>query len=430
MLDVARLDDAARRGPDVVALIEEFRITETSRKDLQGTLDHLRAQRNSANKRMSTLDKASAEFTECREEMREVSKQVKLGEQELDALEVNSRRLRMTIPNAPHSSVPEGVGEEQNQLDSEWGEKPSYDFEPKPHWDVGEALGILDFEGGAKLSGARFCVLRDHGSRLNRALINFMLDVHAESGYREVWPPALVKRHALEGTGQLPKFEEDAFKTAGDSEYFLIPTGEVPVTNLHANEILDREQLPIKYTAYTPCFRAEAGSYGKDTRGLIRQHQFDKVELVQFVEPSESYEALLALRRSAEEILRRLELHYRVMNLCTGDLGFCASKTFDIEVWLPGQDTYREISSCSNFEDYQARRAKIRYRPEVGAKPQMVHTVNGSGLAVGRTIVAILEQNQRADGSVAIPKALQPYMRGLQVIEVQPDDAMKSNSES
>ncbi len=419
MLDVARLDDAARRGPEVVALIAEFRTIETARKDLQGTLDHLRAQRNSANKRMAALDKKSEEFAVARDEMREVSKKVKQGEHELGELEVASQTLRMHIPNAPHESVPDGEGEEQNQLDSTWGEKQSYDFEPKPHWEVGEELGILDFEAAAKISGSRFCVLRDDGSRLNRALINFMLDVHGERGYREVWPPAMVKRHALEGTGQLPKFEEDAFKTSGETEYFLIPTGEVPVTNLHANEILDLDQLPIKYTAYTPCFRAEAGSYGKDTRGLIRQHQFDKVELVQFLEPSESYKALIELRQSAEEILRRLELHYRVVNLCTGDLGFTASQTFDIEVWLPGQNTYREISSCSNFEDFQARRAKIRYRPEVGAKPKMVHTINGSGLAVGRTIVAILEQHQRADGSVAIPKALQPYMRGLERIGPQ-----------
>ncbi len=420
MLDVARLDDAARRGPEVVALIAEFRTVETNRKDLQGTLDHLRAQRNSANKRIAALDKKSEEFAAARDEMRDVSKKVKEGEHELGELELKSHNLRMHIPNAPHESVPDGACEEQNQLDSTWGEKPTFDFDPKPHWEVGEELGILDFEAAAKISGSRFCVLRDDGSRLNRALINFMLDVHGERGYREVWPPAMVKRHALEGTGQLPKFEEDAFKTTGETEYFLIPTGEVPVTNLHANEILDREQLPIKYTAYTPCFRAEAGSYGKDTRGLIRQHQFDKVELVQFLEPSESYKALIELRQSAEEILRRLELHYRVVNLCTGDLGFTACQTFDIEVWLPGQNTYREISSCSNFEDFQARRAKIRYRPEVGAKPKMVHTINGSGLAVGRTIVAILEQHQQADGSVAIPKALQPYMRGLECIGPRP----------
>lgn len=418
MLDVARLDDAARRGPEVVALIEEFRGIESSRKELQGTLDHLRAQRNSANTRMAALDKKSEEFAAARDEMREISKNVKAGEHELTELEAKSHNLRMHIPNAPNKSVPDGAGEEQNEELFKWGEKPTYDFAPKTHWEVGEALGILDFEAGAKLSGARFCVLRDHGSRLNRALISFMLDIHGERGYREVWPPALVKRHTLEGTGQLPKFEDDAFKTAGDSEYFLIPTGEVPVTNLHADEIIDREKLPIKYTAYTPCFRAEAGSYGKDTRGLIRQHQFDKVELVQFVEPDQSYQALVDLREGAEEVLKRLGLHYRVVNLCTGDLGFCASQTFDIEVWLPGQDTFREISSCSNFEDYQARRAKIRFRPEVGAKPQMLHTVNGSGLAVGRTIVAILEQYQRADGSVAIPEALQPYMGGLKSIDM------------
>ena len=412
MLDVSRLDDAARRGPEVAALVKEFRDIDARRKELQGTLDHLRSQRNSANKRMAALDKKSDEFGAARDEMRELSNKVKTGEAELGELETKSHDLRMHIPNAPHSSVPTGNCEEDNQVDSTWGDKPSYDFEPKQHWDIGEALGILDFEAGAKLSGARFCVLRDSGSKLNRALINFMLDVHGESGYREVWPPALVKRHAMEGTGQLPKFEDDAFKTSGEDEYFLIPTGEVPVTNLHREEILSKEDLPVKYTAYTPCFRAEAGSYGKDTRGLIRQHQFDKVELVQIVEPEHSYDQLLKLRQSAEEVLRRLELHYRVVKLCTGDLGFCAAETYDLEVWLPGQDAFREISSCSNFEDYQARRAKIRYRPAKGEKPRMAHTLNGSGLAVGRTIVAILEQHQQADGSVRIPEALQPYMRG------------------
>lgn len=412
MLDVSRLDAAKRRGPEVEALIMEFRAIDSQRKELQGTLDHLRSQRNNANKRMAALDKKSDEFAAARDEMRELSTKVKTGEAELGELETRSHDLRMHIPNAPKSSVPDGKGEEDNPVDSTWGEKPTYDFEPKAHWDVGEDLGILDFEAGAKISGARFCVLRDSGSRLNRALINFMLDIHAESDYREVWPPALVRRHAMEGTGQLPKFEDDAFKTSGEDEYFLIPTGEVPVTNLHREEILDKEDLPIKYTAFTPCFRAEAGSYGKDTRGLIRQHQFDKVELVQIVEPEHSDEQLILLRQSAEEVLRRLELHYRVVKLCTGDLGFCAAETYDLEVWLPGQDAYREISSCSNFEDYQARRAKIRYRPAVGEKARMVHTLNGSGLAVGRTIVAILEQHQQADGSVRIPEALQPYMRG------------------
>ncbi len=418
MLDVSRLDDAARRGPEVAALIEEFRGVEVSRKDLQGTLDHLRAKRNSANKRMATLDKKSDEFATARDEMREISNQVKSGENELNSLETKSYELRMHIPNAPHESVATGDGEEQNSEESAWGEKQEYDFKPKPHWEVGEDLGILDFEAGAKLSGARFCVLRGMGSKLNRALIAFMLDIHGENGYLEVLPPALVKRPAMEGTGQLPKFEDDAFKTmSGDTEYFLIPTGEVPVTNLHREEILDIEDLPIKYTAYTPCFRAEAGSYGKDTRGLIRQHQFDKVELVQILEPQDSYDALIKLRQSAEEVLRRLELHYRVMDLCTGDLGFCAAKTYDLEVWLPGQESYREISSCSNFEDYQARRAKIRYRPAAGEKARMTHTVNGSGLAVGRTIVAILEQHQQADGSVRIPKALQPYLGGVESIK-------------
>lgn len=416
MLDVSRLDDAARRGPEVAALIKEFRDIDARRKELQGTLDHLRSRRNGANQQMASLDKKSDAFAAAREEMREISNQVKAGESELGELETRSTDLRMNIPNAPHASVPSGNSEEDNIVDSTWGEKPEYDFAAKSHWEIGEALGILDFEAGAKLSGARFCVLRDDGAKLNRALINFMLDVHGESGYREVWPPALVKRHAMEGTGQLPKFENDAFKTSGEDEYFLIPTGEVPVTNLHREEILALEDLPIKYTAYTPCFRAEAGSYGKDTRGLIRQHQFDKVELVQIVTPETSYAELLKLRRSAEEILRRLELHYRVVKLCTGDLGFCAAQTFDLEVWLPGQEAYREISSCSNFEDYQARRAKIRYRPEAGDKPRMVHTLNGSGLAVGRTIVAILEQHQQADGSVTIPEALRPYMRGQESI--------------
>ena len=365
---------------------------------------------------MAKLDKKSEEFAQARDEMKDLSKRVKTGEAELSELEARCSSLRMEIPNAPHESVPDGKGEEDNLLHATWGDKPSFDFKPQAHWDIGEALGILDFESAAKISGSRFCCLRGLGSRLNRALISFMLDVHGELGYEEIWPPAMVKRHAMEGTGQLPKFEDDAFKTSGEDEFFMVPTAEVTVTNIHRQEILEAERLPISYVAYSPCFRAEAGSYGKDTRGLIRQHQFDKVELVKFVEPSTSYDELEKLRGAAEEILRRLKLHYRVVTLCTGDLGFSAAKTFDLEVWLPGQDAFREISSCSNFEDYQARRAKIRYRPAAGEKPRMVHTLNGSGLAVGRTIVAILEQYQRADGSVAIPEALQPYMGGLQEI--------------
>jgi seryl-tRNA synthetase len=326
----------------------------------------------------------------------------------------------MIIPNGPHASVPDGAGEADNTELLTWGSKPGYDFEPKAHWDVGEALGILDFEGAAKISGARFCVLRGLGSKLNRALINFMMDLHGEHGYAELWPPAMIKRPALEGTGQLPKFEQDLFKIAGgqnpDDEFFLSPTAEVQVTNLHSGEILDGDRLPVKYVAYAPCFRAEAGSYGKDTRGLIRQHQFDKVELVKFVDPATSYDELERLRIDAERVLQTLGLHYRAVTLCTADLSFAAAKTYDLEVWLPGQNTYREISSCSNFEDFQARRARIRYRPEPGAKPRAVHTLNGSGLALGRTIVAILEQYQQADGSVVVPEALRPYMGGLERI--------------
>jgi seryl-tRNA synthetase len=410
MIELSKLDAASRRGQAVVDLIAEFSKLNDRRKSLQGELDELRAKRNAANQRMAKLDKKSDEFGQAREEMRELSQRIKAGESELGKVEEESSALHLEIPNAPHESVPEGTSEEDNRFERAWGEKPTYNFEPKAHWDVGEELGILDFEAAAKISGSRFCVLRGAGSRLNRGLINFMLDVHGEAGYAEVWPPALIKRHAMVGTGQLPKFEEDSFKTSGEGEYFLAPTAEVPVTNLHREEIIDGDALPIRYTAYSPCFRAEAGSYGKDTRGLIRQHQFDKVELVRFEKPADSYQALEDLLQSAEEILKRLELHYRVVSLCTADLSFSSAKTYDIEVWLPGQSAYREISSCSNFEDFQARRAKIRYRPEPGEKPRALHTLNGSGLAVGRTIVALLEQHQNADGSVSIPKALQPYV--------------------
>jgi seryl-tRNA synthetase len=409
MIELSKLEAAARRGAAVQETITQFTALNDRRKVLQGELDELRAQRNAANKRMAALDKKSDEFARARDEMREISQRIKAGEAELGEVEERSSALHLEIPNAPHESVPDGQSEEENRLERTWGEMPSYDFEPRPHWEIGEALGILDFESAAKISGSRFCVLRGQGSRLNRALINFMLDLHGEAGYGEVWPPALIRRPAMIGTGQLPKFEEDAFKTAGENEFFLAPTAEVPVTNLHREEILEGEHLPIRYTAYSPCFRAEAGSYGKDTRGLIRQHQFDKVELVRFERPENSYAALEELVGAAEEVLRRLGLHYRVVTLCTGDLGFSAAKTYDIEVWLPGQNAYREISSCSNFEDFQARRARIRYRPKAGDKPRAVHTLNGSGLAVGRTIVALLEQGQQADGSVRIPEALQPY---------------------
>jgi seryl-tRNA synthetase len=417
MLDIARLDEVLRRGgSEVASLVERMRGVDQRRRALQQSLDQLRSERNAANQRMAALDKKSPEFASARDQLRELSQRIKTGETELGQLEAEAEGILMVIPNAPHLSVPDGAGEADNKVVATWGDRPRFDFAPRPHWEVGEALGILDFEAAARMSGARFCVLRGAGARLSRALLSFMIDSHIERGYTEVWPPTLLRRHALEATGQLPKFEEDAFKTAGESEYFLAPTAEVPLVNLHRDEILEPGRLPIRYTAYTACFRAEAGSYGKDTRGLIRMHQFDKIELVQFTEPEASYDALESLRRDAEEILQRLGLHYRVSALCTGDLGFHASKTYDLEVWLPGQDTYREISSCSNCEDFQARRAKIRYRTAAGEKPRLVHTLNGSGLAIGRTIVAILEQCQQADGSVAIPPALRSYMGGLERI--------------
>jgi seryl-tRNA synthetase len=402
----------ARRGNEATELLSRFDDLDSARKELQKELDGLRAERNAANQRMAKADKKSDEFAAERDKLRELSGRVKAGEAKLGELEGGARDLIMNIPNAPDESVPDGASEEDNRVEHVWGDKPEYDFEPKPHWDVGEALGILDFDAAAEISGARFCVLRGLGSQLNRALINFMIDQHVADGYSEIWPPALLKRHAMEGTGQLPKFEDDAFKTAGEAEYFLSPTAEVALTNLHRGKILEASALPIHYAAYAPCFRAEAGSYGKDTRGLIRQHQFDKVEMVKLCTPETSYEEHEAMRKNAEKVLERLELHYRTVTLCTGDLGFAAAKCYDLEVWLPGQGAYREISSVSNCEDFQARRAKIRYRPAKGEKPRSVHTLNGSGLAVGRTIVAILEQHQQADGSVRIPKALQPYMHG------------------
>jgi len=412
MLDVERLDGALRRGGDVSDLVARFRELDARRRELQGTLDQLRSQRNAANQTMSRLDKKSDEFAAARDELRELSRQVKAGEAELSELEQSSRDVLLVIPNAPHDSVPDGTDESQNRVQSTWGEKPPFDFAPQPHWDLGTSLGILDFESAQRISGARFCVFRKDGARLVRALINFMVELHAERGYEEVWPPVMVRRHAMEGTGQLPKFEEDAFKTAGESEYFLSPTAEVPVTNMYREQILDAEQLPVRIVAYAACFRSEAGSYGRDTRGIIRQHQFDKVELVKITAPETSYDELETLRADAERVLQKLELHYRVVTLCAGDLGFGAAKTYDLEVWAPGQDGYKEISSCSNFEDFQARRAKIRYRAGRGEKPRPVHTLNGSGLAVGRTIVALLEQHQEADGSVRIPAALSPYMGG------------------
>jgi len=411
MLDPARLDAVRRRGPTVAPLIEAFRDVDARRKALQGELDGLRATRNQRSDVMAAMkDKKSAEFAALRDELRELSGRIKDGEKRLAELEAETRAAQLMLPNAPHESVPDGDDETGNVVVATWGEKPTFAFTPRDHVDLGVGRGILDFERAARMSGARFTVLMDKGAKLVRALMSFMLDVHIARGYREVWPPVLLKRHAMEGTGQLPKFESDAFQTRAERPedvFFLAPTGEVPVTNLHREEILD--VLPVKYVAYTPCFRAEAGAYGKDTRGMIRQHQFDKVEIVKMTTPETSYDEFEGLRADAEEILRRLGLHYRVSLLCTGDLGNAAAKGYDLEVWLPGQDAYREISSCSNFEDWQARRAQIRYRPAPGEKPRYVHTLNGSGLAIGRTLVAILEQYQEADGTVRIPEALRPY---------------------
>ncbi len=405
MLDPDRLEDVLRRGPAARPLVEAFRDVDGRRKRLQSELDGLRARRNES---AQAISKKTVQLTpELQAELRTTSQKIKEMEQEQAALEAETRERQLYLPNAPHASVPEGEGEEQNVVVSTVGEKPQLGFQPRDHVELGTRLGILDFERAAKLSGARFTVLAGAGARLVRALMSFMLDVHASRGYREMWVPVLLKRHAMEGTGQLPKFEADAFKTEGADPYFLAPTAEVPLTNLHRDEILDK--LPIHYAAYTACFRAEAGAAGRHTRGRIRQHQFDKIELVKFARPETSYDELERLRDDAEEILRRLGLHYRVSLLCTGDLGNAAAKTYDLEVWLPGQNAYREISSCSNFEDWQARRAMIRYRPGPGEKPRDAHTLIGSGLAMGRTIVALLEQYQREDGSVVIPEAFRSY---------------------
>jgi seryl-tRNA synthetase len=419
------MDDACRRGGDVATAVASFRSLDERRKELQSRLDRLREERNKANERMAKLDKKSPEFAAARDELKGKGGQIKEGEAELAAVEAEREALQLGLPNAPHASVPDGAGEADNQVVHTWGEKPRFDFPPQAHWDVGARLGILDFDAGTRIAGARFTVLRGAASRLTRALVSYMLDLHTAHGYEEVWPPAIVRRAALRGTGQLPKFEQDLFRLQipvgpnheADNDLFLSPTAEVQVTNLYMDQILDAATLPRRHTAYSPCFRAEAGAAGRDTRGLVRQHQFDKVEIVKLVAPETSYAELEGLREDAERVLQGLGLHYRTVLLCTGDLGFAAAKTYDLEVWLPGQDTYREISSCSNFEDFQARRAKIRYRTAVGDKPRPLHTLNGSGLAIGRTIVAILEQYQQADGSVAIPEALRPYMGGLARID-------------
>jgi len=396
--------------------ISRFETLDQERRGKLSILEGLRHQRNSVSEDIAAMKKKGKDASNIIAEMKEVSSEIKEKEKELPGIVEELNNLLMVIPNIPDKSVPIGKDENDNPVIRTWGEIKDVDFAPRPHWEIGEELGVLDFECAAKLAGSRFALYRGAGAKLERALISFMLDIHTnEHDYTEILPPFMVNAASMIGTGQLPKFKEDLFKVEG-WDLYLIPTAEVPVTNIHRDEILAEEDLPVSYVAYTPCFRSEAGSYGKDTRGLIRQHQFNKVEMVKFVRPEESYDELEKLTRNAEEILRRLNLPYRVVSLCTGDLGFSAAKTYDLEVWLPGQGLYREISSCSNFTDFQARRAGIRFKRSGGSGTELVHTLNGSGLAVGRTLVAILENYLQEDGSVAIPEALKPYMGGMESI--------------
>ncbi len=410
--DLARVKERmATRGAAVDW--DEFVALDRERRDALANIERLKEKKNRLSGEIGKLKKSGGDAAAQMRAVEAVSAAIRDGEAPLADVESRFEQFMLTIPNLPSPTVKIGKSEHDNREVRRWGELPKFDFEPKNHWDIGEELAILDFERAAKIAGARFTVYRGSGAKLERALINFMLDLHTgENGYQEMLPPALVNRAALVGTGNLPKFEDQLFHLA-PGDYFLIPTAEVPLTNLHREEILDRDALPIKYVAYTPCFRSEAGSHGKDVRGLIRQHQFNKVEMVKFCEPETSYDELEALVRNAEEVLKRLKLPYRVIELCTGDMGFQSAKTYDLEVWLPGQNCYREISSCSNCEDFQARRANIRYRKEKKGRPLFVHTLNGSGLAVGRTFVAVLENYQQQDGSVVIPEVLRPYMGGV-----------------
>ncbi len=402
------------RGSDLDLF--DFESMDMHRRERLSALESLRHKRNTVSEEIAAIKKEGKDASDVIQEMKAVSTEIKKQEAELSTILENLNHLLMIIPNMPHHSVVVGKDETDNPVVREWGEIRTFDFEPLPHWEIGEKLGILDFTRAAKLAGSRFALYCGAGAQLERALINFMLDIHTrEHGYTEVLPPFMVNAACMTGTGNLPKFEQDLFKIEG-WDHYLIPTAEVPVTNIHREEILQEEELPKYYVAYTPCFRSEAGSYGKDTRGLIRQHQFNKVELVKFCRPGDSYEELEKLTADAEKILQRLELPYRVVSLCTGDLGFSAAKTYDLEVWLPSQDLYREISSCSNFTDFQARRAEIRYKKKGETGTELVHTLNGSGLAVGRTLVAILENYQRADGSVLIPEILRPFMGGMTTI--------------
>ena len=404
-----------RRGVELdAASLERL---ETRRKELQVRTEELQAERNRSSKSIGQAKAAGQDIKPLLDQVAGLGQQLDDAKQELDAVQQQLDEIQMGIPNIPHTSVPDGRDETENREERRWGEPTRFEFEPRDHVDLGEALGGMEFGSAVKISGTRFAVLRGPLARLHRALIQFMLDTHTlEHGYQECYVPYLVNADSLRGTGQLPKFEAELFATRGEDRYYLIPTAEVPVTNLVRGDIIDAERLPLRMTAHTPCFRSEAGSYGKDTRGLIRQHQFEKVELVQIVRPEDSYRALEELTRHAETILQRLGLPYRVVSLCSGDLGFSAAKTYDLEVWLPAQQTYREISSCSNFEDFQARRLQARCRSGAGGKPELVHTLNGSGLAVGRTLVAVLENYQQADGSIQVPDALRPYLGGLTLI--------------
>ena len=425
MLDVAFLRDhpdhvrqaLVDRGADPLLVLGPLGPLEERRRALIVEVENLKREQNQAAEDVARRKRAGEDIAALADASRARGQHVRAKDLELQALEDERRALLLTIPNVPHASVPVGRTPADNVEVRRVGEPPAFDFEPRPHWDLGPELGILDFERGAKIARARFTVLMRDGARLARALINFMLDLHTrEHGYTEVQPPFLVNSASLTGTGNLPKFEQDLFRIAGDWDLFLVPTAEVPLTNLYRGEILDGRQLPLRYAAYTPCFRSEAGSYGADVRGLIRQHQFDKVELMAFTTPEQSYDELERLTGNAERVLQLLELPYRTMLLCTGDMGFASAKTYDLEVWLPSQKTYREISSCSNTEGFQARRASIKFRPGGTGKADAVHTLNGSGLAVGRTLIAILENGQRKDGTVAIPEALRPYF-GKDVIE-------------
>jgi seryl-tRNA synthetase len=405
----------ARRGYTLDT--ESFLALEEQRKALQVRTQELQAERNARSKSIGKAKAAGEDIAPLLQEVEGLGEQLKAADEELGSIQDELGDILLDVPNIPHASVPEGRDEADNAEVRRWGEPREFDFEPADHVDLGERLGLLDFEAAAKLSGSRFCTMQGPLARLHRALIQFMLDTHSrDHGYTEVYVPYLVNSDSLRGTGQLPKFEEDLFAMQGDPGLYLIPTAEVPVTNLARGEIIEDAAMPRRFVAHTPCFRSEAGSYGKDTRGMIRQHQFEKVELVQLVRPSESWDALEALTGHAETILRQLELPYRVVTLCTGDIGFSAAKTYDIEVWLPGQQKYREISSCSNFLDFQARRMQARWRNPDTGKPELLHTLNGSGLAIGRTLVAVMENYQQADGSIAVPPVLQPYMGGVDLI--------------